>query len=283
VWADSLGDRGDVRGEYIQLCLLEGKTPEQVAKLQAIDKKHHGKLAGPAREFLREFELGPDGLVDAARCEVDKLVEGLHEIEWLNPRLALKVTSLKDKAALAKLGTMSLERIYHVGFTWGTIGSQGGSPMSDAQLTTLAPAFRRVRHLALDCGGYLDNCFTPAGLKVLGNTVEALEYLAINYYNVARSAYPDPKRKALPSFDDYARVIASEPGFKSLKILFLRGNDTGSVNPDLLSGLPNLVCLETRPRKSSSSASAVESGWSGVYGHPGRASEIEPLKRASKN
>ncbi|MBA2539785.1 MAG: hypothetical protein H0V17_09140 [Deltaproteobacteria bacterium] len=274
VWADALSERGDLRGEFIQLSLLAERTPEQEQRRRALDDKHHGKLAGPAREFLREFDLGPNGIVHAARCEADKLVAGLAAIEWINPRLALKVTSLKSKPVLDELAKLSLERIYHVSFQWNVIGSQGGSPMTDAQLIKLAPAFRRVRHLSLDCGGYLDNCFTPEGLRVLGNTVEQLEFLSINYYNSAAGNYPAAKRRALPPMQDYAHAIATTPGFRTLKTVFLRANNTGSVSPEAFASLPSLVYAETTPRLKTG-------GW--PYGSPGLADEIDAAKRGERH
>jgi hypothetical protein len=271
VWADSLIERGDPRGEYIQLCLVEAPTDEQRALRAAYDKKHHRKLAGPAGPYLREFVLGANGLVERARCEADLLAAGLPVIEQLNPQLALSVTSIDIKAAA--LAGCSLERIYHVNFAWGVIGSQSGSNMKDATLATIAPALRRVRHLSLKCSGYGDRCFSPAGLRGLGETVECLEYLALEYHDTARSPFGNASRRALAPREDYAAVIASAPGFRTLKVVFLHGLRERAI----LEGLPNLVHLETAEHHSAG-AWKNTSDYGAAYGLPATAEEIEPLK-----
>jgi hypothetical protein len=273
VWADSLLERGDPRGEYIQMCLLEHPTAEQIAARTAYEEKHHVKLAGPVRPYLREFALGANGLVERARCEADLLASGLPLIERLNPHLALNVTSVDGKGGA--LGSVSLERIYHVSFAWGVIGSQGGCNMRDASLIKIAPALRRVRHLTLQCTGYADKSFSPAGLRILGETVECLEFFALSYYSTGASEFADPKRKSLAPIEDYANVIASAPGFRSLKAVFLRGLG----DPSILHRLPNVTHVETlHPR--APGAWANTSAYGGDYGTPGTADEIEPLKHA---
>jgi len=75
VWADALAERGDPRGEFIQLCLIEHPTDAQREARVALQKKAGGKLVGPARELLREWRFGPDGLVEAVRAEADKVAD----------------------------------------------------------------------------------------------------------------------------------------------------------------------------------------------------------------
>jgi uncharacterized protein (TIGR02996 family) len=280
VWADSLIERGDPRGEYVQMCLLEKPTDQQRAIREAFEKQHHTRLAGPVRPFLREFHLGSNGLVERARCEADLLVAGLPLIEQLNPQLALSVTSLDAKRA--GLAACSLERIYHVNFGWGVIGSQSGSNMKDETLVEIAPALRRVRHLSLQCTGYRDKCFTPAALRVLGETVECLEYLGFTYFCTTTTWGSQPalaplvraNRGALAPFAEYANVIATAPGFRTLKVVFMRG----LADPAILSTLPRLVHAETLAQDQPG-AWKNTSSYGGNYGVPGTADEIEPLKR----
>jgi len=275
VWADSLIERGDPRGEYIQMCLLEAPTDEQIARREAFARKHRSRLAGPARPFLRELEFGANGLVERARCEADLLVAGLPLIEWLNPHLALSVTSVDAKGA--GLAACSLERIYHVNFAWGVIGSQSGSNMKAATLVNIAPSLRRVRHLTLQCAGYADNCFSPAALQVLGETTECIEYLGLSYHSVADSEFADPRRPALAPITEYAKVIATAPGFRTLKVVFLRGlPDSG-----ILSSLPDLVHVETL-EDDAPGAWTNTSAYGADYGLPATAEEIEPLKTRAR-
>lgn len=274
VWADSLLERGDPRGEYIQMCLLEAPTDEQRAIRKAYDDKHHTKLVGPAQKFLRQFELGANGLVERARCEADLLIAGLPHIEWLNPHLALSVTSVDAKGA--GLEHISLERIYHVNFAWGVIGSQSGSNMKTATLTRIAPSLRRVRHLSLQCTGYADKCFAPEALRAVGESVECLEYLGFHYHNSGTSVYRDPKRLPLEPLEAYANVIATTKGFRTLKAIFIRG----LADPGPLYGLPNVKHVETLGHRQPGSWRNHASTYSADYGLPATFEELDPLTRS---
>lgn len=254
------------------MCLLEAPTDEQRALRVEHEKKNHTKLAGPVRPFLREFELGSNGLVERARCEADLLVAGLPLLEWLNPYLALSVTSIDAKGA--GLETCSLERIYHVNFAWGVIGSQSGSNMKDATLIRIAPALRRVRHLSLQCAGYGDKCFTPSALRVLGETLECVEYLGFMYHDSGAGDYAKPGRRGLAPISEYANVIATAPGFRTLKVVFLRG----LADPGPLYALPHVVHVETLASRTPG-AWKNTSSYGADYGMPGTADEIEPLKQ----
>ncbi|MDQ3341616.1 MAG: hypothetical protein M4D80_41220 [Myxococcota bacterium] len=263
IWADALIVRGDLRGEYIQMCLVENESAEQRANRVAFEKKHHTKLAVPAREFLREFVLGTNGLVERARCEADLLAAGLHEIEQLNPHFMVSVTSADAKGDA--LAHCSLERIYHVSFAYGMLGSQGGCNMKDATLVKIAPALRRVRNLSLQCTSYVNKCFTPAALRVLGETVESLEHLTFMYFDAARQF--DPTRRGLAPIEEYAEVIATAPGFKSLQVVFMRG----LADPAILYTLPKVVHVETSQKD--------VSGSDDRFDLPVTFDEIEPLKQ----
>jgi uncharacterized protein (TIGR02996 family) len=213
VWADAMSERGDPRGELVQLSLVDKPTDETRQKRVALQKKYGGKLVGPAREFLREWRLGRDGLVGAARCEADKLVAGFAAIATVHPRLVLTITSLKKKAVIDAFAKLSLAPIYYVDFT-AIIGSHGGTQLSDKTLAAIAPAFRGVRHLALSCRGFANECFTPAGLTALGEHTDALELLWIDYFQAR-----DETRITLPRPDAYLEAMAKSKGFAKLKSL----------------------------------------------------------------
>lgn len=249
VWADALVERGDPRGEYVQHC-LQGAEPAR----RALEKKLGGKLVGPARGYLREWRFGEHGLVELARCEADKLAAGLEEIARLHPRLILTVTSLKKKAQAERLGALSLAPIYCVDFTSIT-GTHGGTQLPDPLLQALAPALRGVRNLALSCRGYAGGCFSPDGLRLLGEHLEGLELLALDHYRAGEAPHEDAGRPRIAPVAGYAEVIAYSPGFRGLKALVLPGADAAP----LRRGLPHLVTLETSPSHLTYQALAVRS------------------------
>jgi len=253
VWADALAEQGDPRGELVHLSLIAQPTDEQREARVALLKKAGGKLVGPAREFLREWSFGSDGLVEAARAEADKVAAGIEAIGRVHPHLVLTITSLKKKPVIEAFSKISLERIYFVDFTSIT-GSHGGTPLSTRTLAAIAPALARVRHLALSCRGYADDCFTPEGLLALGEACRALEVLAIDYYQAGAGPYEDPARPRLPPAEEYARVIAESPGFAGLKALHLADVTPASLGPRAK------IKLNRGPR-------------------PSRARELEALKR----
>lgn len=76
VLADLWAEKGELRGEFVQLSLLPQRTPAQEKRLSQL-LRDGGKLIGPARPYLREWRFGANGVVDTARCEADKLVEGI--------------------------------------------------------------------------------------------------------------------------------------------------------------------------------------------------------------
>jgi hypothetical protein len=233
VWADALIERGDPRGEYVQIC-LEGSPAKD--KRRALEKKLGGKLVGPAREYLREWSFGPDGLVESARCEAVRLAAGAEEIGRLNPHLMLTVTSLKKKTVYDQLAKVSLHRIHCVDFT-----RYGGTQVKDKALAAVVPALSQVRNLAFSCRGYGNQCFSPDTLRALGEAHEGIEFLFLDYYQAGTGPYEDPSKPRLAPIEDYAEVIVSSPGFQSLKVLYLPGADP----EPLRASLPNLVKLET--------------------------------------
>jgi len=225
VLADSWAEQGDPRGEFVQLSLIAEPSPAQIAKRESLLKKLGGALVGPARPALREWELGPQGIVTRARCEADKLAEGIDAVSKLNPLLCLCVTSLKTRATAAALAKVSLSRIHFVSFTMGLIGSVGGSNVSDAALRAAAPAFRGVKNLALQARGYGNECFTPEGLLFLADHLEGIEYFALDYAHAAA----DQGKTALPPMREYVDVVTTHPAFRSLQAVLMEGADEAAL------------------------------------------------------
>jgi uncharacterized protein (TIGR02996 family) len=218
VLADAWSERGEPRGEFIALSMLADPTAAQRARREALLKKHGGALVGPARPFLREWELDERGVVGRARCEADKLAEGIEEIGRINPGLCLNVTSLKKQSTIAALAKVSLARLHFVSFTMGVIGSLGGTNVSDKALIGVAPAFRKVKHLALQARGYAPDCFTPEGLAKFADQVEGLEFFALDFYTDVVVG-----KVALPPLERYVDVVTSHRAFKGLKAVIIEG------------------------------------------------------------
>lgn len=235
VLADLWAERGELRGEFIQLSLLKSRTAAQEARLASLTKKG-GALIGPARPFLREWEFGANGLVQTARCEADKLAEGIAEISKVNPRLTLCVTSLKKQSTITALSKVSLEPVHFVAFTMGIIGSLGGSNLTDKALVGVAPAFRGVKNLALQARGYEGECFTPQGLRSFADQLQGLEFFALDFYTSDRDG-----KAPLPPLSQYVEVVTSHHAFKSLKAVIINGASAAQ----LKKALPTVVTVVT--------------------------------------
>ncbi len=207
VLADAWAEQGDPRGEFIALSLVDKPTPDQVEKRVKLVSKFKGPLVGPAREFLREWHFGSNGLVEWARIEADKLIAGLDEVCWLNPRLALTVTSLKKLSVAQALGAKSLERVYFVDLS--------GVNLTDKVLGALTPALVRVRHLGLSCRGQAKDVFSPAAFKAFADQLECLEYFHFDFY----------AGTGVAPLGTYLEVMFDSPGFKKLRGLAVPGAD----------------------------------------------------------
>ena len=226
VYADVLVEDGDPRGPFLQLSLVDDPTPTQLAARATMLKKVTKRvLAGPGGEALRELTFGADGLVARARVEAARLVERSEDIVRMNPRLVLTITSIGSLRQAKELGATSLGDVYMVDFN---AMNSAGLSLDDKQLAALGPALANVRHLTLSCGG--GKHFSPDGLRALGRQLTRIRYLGFNYQPYGGT----------PPAEDYAAVIASEPGFATLRGLDLRGIHAADVpGRDLV--VPGLV------------------------------------------
>jgi hypothetical protein len=196
VYADALAEAGNPRGTFINLCLLDKPTAEQLAAKETMQAKQKKLLAGPGGEYLREFMFGPLGLVARARGEAGLVAANLDALRTVNPRLVLTITSIKTLKDAVAFGAASLADIWFVDFGWIT-GTHGGMSLSDKQLKAIAPALAGVKHLQFSCRGGPDKNFTPAGLREVAPQWKALRYLSIDYYSTG-----------LPPAADYTKAIA---------------------------------------------------------------------------
>jgi hypothetical protein len=202
VYADALEEEGDPRGPFLQLCLMEKPTAAQQKAKRELVNKSKRRLAGPGTEYLREVELGANGLVAYARTEIGQVLDHVAEISQVNPRLVLTISSLKTLKQAQEVANVPLGSIYFVDF--------GLLSFSDKELEALAPALANVRHLQLPCRG--TKAFTPDALRTLGRHLKQLRFLSIHFYSTRHRKPPE-----------YGRVIAEEPGFATLRGLDFEG------------------------------------------------------------
>ena len=231
VYADALEQAGDPRGKFIQLSMLEARTPAQEAARAALQKTTKGALIGPAKDFVREVYFGPDGLVSNVRTEADKVIAGIAELGRLNPRLILTITSMKTEKLAKEFGKISLADIYFVDFGWLT-SSHGGCRITDKLLAAMTPAFTGVRHLQLSIS-MADNSVTPAGLRAFAPHAKQLRFIAGDHYIGGTCAPPAVYAAALREFPaleavEWPEMPASElPG---IKVNTLLAASDGNIN-----------------------------------------------------
>ncbi len=221
VWADSLAQSGDPRGEFMQLRLLDDPTPAQSAKAAALEKKLGGKLVGPARPFLDYWSFDGNGMVDMVHCDGNKLVDGWDEIRWLNPRLTLCLTTLRKQtmATIAKISALPLAEIYFLRIESG---------LTDRALAALAPALGSVRNLSLAC-----NEITAAGLLAAAPHLTSLEFLCV--------APPVSERDMDGACNALAEAVAACPSLQGLRaIQFFRHGQPDAAHFALLEKMPHM-------------------------------------------
>ncbi len=205
VWADTLVERGDVRGEFMQLCLLEHPTDEQDERRRLMRKKLGGQLVGPARPYVRTFDFDDHGLVNSVTAEAPRVVEGFDLIAALHPRLHLTVTSLRTKtmAVIAELVKHPLGQIHML---W--LDANG---LSDNACAALAPGLDGLKRLSL-----FHNDVTQKGLEAMAPHLADLEALALSCSMAQLNAKQGPEVVA-----GWVKALTAPGLFPSLKMLAL--------------------------------------------------------------
>lgn len=204
VLADVWMEAGDPRGEFVRLSLAGQPT-------DALRKKHGGKLVGPARPFLRDWEFGPNGIVNNASTEVANVIQGIDAIARIHPRLCLTITSLKTQKIAAELAKVSLAPLYYAGTAMGLGG--GGCMLNDKVLVAAAPAWRGVKRWSLSARGVLPTNFTPAGLAgFLDQLAPGVEYVLFDHWT-----NPD-EANSIPPLKAYTDVIRKHPNTRAAQL-----------------------------------------------------------------
>lgn len=228
VWADSLAESGDPRGEFMQLRLLDEPTPAQAEKAAALEKKLGGKLVGPARPFVDYWSFDGNGMVNMVHCDGNKLVDGWDEIRWLNPRLTVCLTTLRKQtmATIAKISALPLAEIYFLRIESG---------LTDRALAALAPALASVRNLSLAC-----NEITPAGLLAAAPHLTSLEFLCV--------APPVSERDMNGACNALADAVAGCTSLRGLRAIhFFRHGKPDAAHLARLEKLPDMKAAVATP------------------------------------
>ncbi|MBC7861294.1 MAG: hypothetical protein H7Z39_21450 [Burkholderiaceae bacterium] len=221
VWADTLLERGDVRGEFIHLSLLSAPNLAQQARTRTL-RGRSTALVGPAKPYLGAFSLGAKGLVTQASCSGRKLIDGFAHLAALNPRLALRVLSLRGEAQLAAVAALPLRafRTLHL----------DGLRLGDAKLKVLAPALEGVANLSLS-----NNALSGDALSALRPYAGRLEALALG------TSY---SQNALGRsiVDAWAEALLDIEAFGALRVVSFHNHQAPPSSRQLerLRALPNL-------------------------------------------
>jgi len=227
VYADWLAEQGSKRGEHMQLRLLESPTEEQTAAAWTLLKKHGGEWLGEARPFVRSFSYSSEtpGFLDRVDCEAPRFVEGFSHILKLGPRMRIVVTSMRTRRreTEAKMAALPLGDVWTLDLT--------ANALDDKSLETLASGMKGLRALCLD-----RNDFGDKGLVALGSQVTTLR--ALSLYPAVKFGRDEAQRRV----DSYVRAIVETPGFRSLRLLQIRGP---SPSPELQRRLEELPELRT--------------------------------------
>lgn len=207
VWADALIERGDERGEFIRLCMLEDPSEEQYERSRTMLKKLGGKLVGPARPFVRTFDFDQHGLVRSVTAEAPRVVEGFDLIAALHPRLRLSVTSLRTKtmAVIAELRKHPLGLIHTLDLS--------ANGLSDGACAALAPGLEGLKRLDLS-----HNDVTGQGLGAMAPHLKRLERLALNCSMAQLNA-----QQGASVLAGWVEALTSPGSFPSLQVLALPG------------------------------------------------------------
>jgi uncharacterized protein (TIGR02996 family) len=174
VYADWLASNGETsRAEYMQLALLEKPTAAQKRRIKVLRTKDRGKWLGKARSFVWTWQedWNAPGFVARAQCSMAKLTRGFELVRALGPRLVVNVTEPKARREAVAFAQKPIGTLY--GLELRELDAQW---VTDALLTTLAPAMRGLKLLTLQAG---EARATEAGWNVLLPHLEGLEHLEL--------------------------------------------------------------------------------------------------------
>jgi uncharacterized protein (TIGR02996 family) len=196
VYADWLSDRGGdtARGEFIQLSLLDRRTPAQDARRAALLAKHRGAWLGAARPFVwtwKESDETP-GFLDQVKLGLAKLAKGFDHVVALGPRLRVDPNPVVTAADRATFAALPLERLYGLGMFENDI-----KWVTDRLIEAIAPKLGGLRRLAISAS-YLSLDGWRVLLRALGAPDELDLYL-----------YAEP--------DDYIDALLDSPVARALR------------------------------------------------------------------
>jgi hypothetical protein len=197
VYADWLAGNGEAtRAEYMQLALLPSPTAAQEKRMKALRAKHRGAWLGEARPFVWTWEedWNSPGFVARAQCSMAKLTKGFELVRGLGPRLIVNVTEPKARREAEAFAEKPIGTLY--GLELRELDAQW---VTDALLTTLAPAMHGLRHLGLYAG---EARATEAGWSALLPHLKGLESLELT-----------------PGWnpDEWMRMLLDSPALSTLK------------------------------------------------------------------
>lgn len=118
VYADFLTERGDVRGEFINLSIALAGGAKVKAKVEALAKKHARTLAGPLRGWQKELR---SGVVDSVELGFDdgelseaELRELAEDLRWVTVRkLHMPSRGKSDAERLLKVAPLHGLQVLH--------------------------------------------------------------------------------------------------------------------------------------------------------------------------
>jgi uncharacterized protein (TIGR02996 family) len=196
VYADWLSDHGGdaTRGEFIQLSLLDRRTPAQDKRRTALLAKHRGAWLGAARPFVWTWTESDEtpGFIDQVKIGLTKLARGFDHVIALGPRLRVDPNPIVTAADRATFAALPLDRLYGLGMyendiTWVT----------ERLIHAIAPKLGGLRRLAIS-GSYLP----LNGWRDLLTAVGMLE-------DVYLYVYSEP--------DDYIDALLDSPVARTLR------------------------------------------------------------------
>ncbi len=274
VYADFLLERGDPRGEYIQLACA-GRGSEAYDRQRALLAKLQKAWLAPIRPFIRSWDWSR-GFVRRIEAIGAKFVEGAETIFSTTPLLDATLTGLKpptlEKLAQTPLGSLrslvlsqqrinpKTARVFESPHLRGLVNLDlGSNPLGDAGVATLAGA----RHLGALRSLDLSYCRVGIdGLEALSKAefFPRLTRLRLDSLSGPEAVTLGPRAGELLSRaeeltfltinqcgigDEGMEAIAASPAMKNLEHLSLYGNDITARGALALARSPHLTNLRS--------------------------------------